>query len=513
MISFFTDPYENELLYSCIARYHYYSGNDDFKDTIEECFGKRTITPTFEFGGRIEYLTKELSEEYNSDKFIYNHTILPFYMHFISNKIKKDILRIIKFNGSDKVHNKLGFTSGSICKKEHIYYCPICAKRDIERYGESYIHREHQLQGIILCPHDGTLLKKYKIKKLDSSKIEYIKLNDDLLNLEGEEKYILDYEKHLNLSKSAHFLLINNFKNLSKESLFKKYRYLLIKRGLARETGTVKQKRLYDEFIDYYGHDFLESLESDINYENEYNWLKVITRKSNRASHPLRHLLLILFLSEDIEKFFKYKMLNYNKKIIKKEYNIKDVNDNKLYNYKRKIIEAVKDNKEINRTNLRKILKKEYTYLYRYDKEWLFNNLPTKMKNNSNLNKRIDWKERDIKYLNMAKLKYEYLISSDIPVQITKSSLTKSLGIQTNIEKRIDKLPLTKEFIQEKSETIEEFQIRRCKKTVDNLILNNATIKLWQIQRKAAIRSSQFKKIIPVLEKYIEEKYIEENIL
>lgn len=505
MISFFTDPYENELLYSCIARYHFYSGNDDFKDTLEECFGKRTITPTFEFEGRIEYLIKELSKEYSSDKFIYNHTILPFYIPFISDKIKKDIMRIIKFNGSDKVHNKLGFISGSICKKEHIYYCPICAKKDIEKYGEPYIHREHQLQGIILCPHDGTLLKEYEIKKLDSSKIEYIRLDDDLLNLENEEKYIIDYEKHLNLSKSSYFLLINNFKNLNKESLFKKYRYLLIKRGLARETGTVKQKRLYDEFIGYYGHDFLESLESDINYENEYNWLKVITRKSNRASHPLRHLLLILFLSEDIEKFFKYKMPNYNKKIIRKEYNIKDANDNKLYNYKTKIIETVKNNKEINRTNLRKMLKKEYTYLYRYEKDWLFENLPKKNKISKGLI-RVNWHERDLQYLKLVKTQYEKLIKSKNVIHINKMNLIKNLEIQTNILKRAEKLPLTIKYINEKIETGKEFRLRKCKSIIDEKKSKNKTLKIWEVQRIAAIRSNHFKEIRDELKIYLENE-------
>lgn len=509
MINFFTDPYENELLYSCIVRYHFYSGNTNFKDTIEECFGKRTIIPTFEFGGRIEYLTKELSKEYDSNKFIYNHTILPFYLPFISDKIKNDILELIRFNGSYNIHNKLGFQAGSICKKEYIYYCPICAKNDIEKFGESYIHREHQIQGIIICPHDGVLLKKYSINKLNSSRIEYIKLNNHLLDLEIKNKYINDYEKHLKLSKSAYFLLTNDLKDLNKECIFKKYRFFLIKKDLLRETGTVKQKKMYKEFIDYYGHDFLRSLGSDINYEVEYNWLKVITRKSNRASHPLRHLLLILFLTEDVDRFFKYKTTRYNKKVIKTECNIKDANNNKLKNYKIKIIEAVKNNNnKISRTKLRKILEKEYIYLYRYDKEWLFNNLPTKIEHKNNSSKRINWNKRDNEYLSLLKEKYRHLISLENPVQITKNSLTKSLGIKTNIEKRINELPLTKSFIEQKIESTEEFQIRRCKKIIDKLICNNEIIKLWQIQRKAAIRSNQFKKI-----KFKLENYIEENIL
>ena len=57
MLDFFTNPYKDELIYSTIARYHFYSGNVDFRDTIEECFGKRTMIPSFEIGGKFEYLS------------------------------------------------------------------------------------------------------------------------------------------------------------------------------------------------------------------------------------------------------------------------------------------------------------------------------------------------------------------------------------------------------------------------------------------------------------------------
>ena len=56
VIHFFTDPYKDELIYSAIARYHFYSGNTDYKDTLEECLGKRSAIPTLEIGDNLEYL-------------------------------------------------------------------------------------------------------------------------------------------------------------------------------------------------------------------------------------------------------------------------------------------------------------------------------------------------------------------------------------------------------------------------------------------------------------------------
>lgn len=64
MLFFFTDPYPDELLYSAFARYHFYSGNIDFKDTLKELFGKNTVIPSFEIGNYLYFLCNELGKEY-----------------------------------------------------------------------------------------------------------------------------------------------------------------------------------------------------------------------------------------------------------------------------------------------------------------------------------------------------------------------------------------------------------------------------------------------------------------
>ena len=45
MLAFFPEPYEDELLYGLLSRYHFYSGNIDFKDTLRELFGKGSLIP------------------------------------------------------------------------------------------------------------------------------------------------------------------------------------------------------------------------------------------------------------------------------------------------------------------------------------------------------------------------------------------------------------------------------------------------------------------------------------
>lgn len=514
MLDFFTDPYKDELIYSTIARYHYYSGNMDFRDTIEECFGKRTMIPTLEIGGNFEYLSRALGKKYASESLMTKHTILPYYSPFIDEKVREEIFKAIKYEGSSSVYTKLGIIAGGICKKAGIFYCPICAAKDIKECGEAYIHREHQLEGILLCPHHGTLLKQYSLKRTDISRLEYIRFEEQYLNLEAEETEIANYDKHLRLAKASYYLLDKDLNETCKEKVFDQYRYLLYKKGFIKGNNTVNQRKLYEAFISYYGKAFLKQLDSEIDYHNEYNWLKVLSRKSERASHPLRHLLFIDFLCEDINDFFKnigaYKINEIKKR--DKVYIIENANANKLKAYKAVILKDINNNKALTRTDIHNKCKREYIYLYRYDKEWLFNNLPIKVKASPD-DCRINWNKRDNYYLGLLKEKYRELISKDPAIRITKGSLAKPLGILANIEKKLEKLPLTKIFFAEVCESTEVFEIRRAKKVIDKLINEELeNIQMWKVQRIAGIRSEHFKNIKWELQKYLEGKQVNNKL-
>lgn len=620
MIHFFTDPYKDELIYSAIARYHYYTGNIDYKDTLEEIFGKRSVVPSLEIGSNIEVLCKNLNYKYTSDEIIDKHTIYPFYRPFLPQKRQRQLVKEMKYKDASGLYTRLGMISGSICRKVGIYYCPLCAKNEIEAFGESYIHREHQLQGMFLCHEHGVELKKYVQDRKNSSRIEFIRLDNKFLNFNSsgvdESKF---YDKLFKISKDAYFLLKYN-SSMSREKVLDKYKNLLYEKGLTTTDKKVKQKELYEEFIGFYGKEFLNLMESDIDIDNEYNWLKVITRNSRRTVHPIRHLMLINFLESDIEKFFKginkeyepfgkapWPCLNkvaehYRKNVIEdlvitedyktrvpvgtfscscgfvysrkgpdnkpedkfkigriksfgkeweeklkgylkeKKYGLREVarlmycdpktvikfdrllalnsfdsniktrekaerntEDKRLEEYKKNILKVIELNPLKPRTKLRELCKKEYAYLYKNDKEWLFDKLPIKIEAVEH-KATVDWNERDEEFQTLIANKYEELMGLEIPIRITISSIGKSLGILTALEKNIDKLPKTERYLKEITEAVEEFQIRRCKKIIDNAIKQQEQIKLWEIQRMAGIRGISFEKIKGTVEKYLIEK-------
>jgi hypothetical protein len=308
VLTFFTDPYPNELLYSAIARYHRYSGNTDMLDTLEELFGKRTVIPNLYLGGNINYLCNELKGLYNSNDLIDNHTIFRFYKSFLPSEIQIQLINEMKFGECVGIYNSIGFSPGGICRKGGIQYCPKCVEEDINIYGEPYIHREHQLEGILICPHHKTILSTFKENKKNNSRLHYICLDENKLDLKNDKNLIIedgiDFDVLVKLADMSYKLLQYDGDNIDRNDVLSIYKNLLYEKGFMTIGNKVHQNELYYEFTRFYGEKLLNLLECDIDFYDDYNWLRVITRKSTRTSHPLRHLLLINFLVGDIDMFF-----------------------------------------------------------------------------------------------------------------------------------------------------------------------------------------------------------------
>lgn len=618
MLTFFTDPYPDELLYSSCARYHYYIGNRDYKDTLEELFGRRSIVPNLYMGSYLNYLSMQLGSRYNSEDFIWKHTIFPYYTPFLPVDRKKELIEEMKLGKGEALYTKLGVVAGSICKKEGIFYCYECAVQDIQEYGEPYIHREHQLQGVMVCPHHGGFLQVYEVNQRYTSRLEFIRLDEKRLSNKVEHYPMIHLQELLyKIAILAYKLLHSDIKDIDKEKILKGYKTLLAKKGLTTVNDIVRQQDLHKEFINFYGKELLEALESNLDEADEYNWLRVATRNIKRTVHPIRHLLLINFLVHDIEDFLKELRQDYNpfgtgpwpclnkvakhykrevistvditsdyktrlpvgtfececgfiysrkgpdktaedrykigrikefghewdkrlKEILRKPCSLRETarkmfcdpktilrkdielkiyafnsinyeseqskrnieNNDKLQAYKRIVVDTVKANNNLTRTEIRALIKKEYAYLYRNDRQWLLEHLPDNIKSKGS-SIRIDWEKRDREFLELIQQKYKEILDKEEPVRITKSLIGKELGISAVLEKKFESLPYTNSFLNQITESTQDFQLRRCKAIIENQKSEGKNIRMWQIQRQAGIRTEDFNEIKAEIQGYM----------
>ena len=308
MLGFFPTLYPGELLYSAVARYQIRSGNLSPKLTIEELFNSRSITATADLPCGLDNLVKNLPphSSITVDSLIQHHTLYLFYSPFLPPKRARQIEISMRGIYGGNIHTRAGIMASAINTPQYFRFCPDCLQEDLDKYGETYWHRLHQVPGVLFCPIHKISLQNSQIPIQGFNKHEYYaaSLENCLIDSVKSDYSKAISQKIITLSQDSFYLLKNPFPSRTREWFTKRYQTLLIEKGYANITGRVKQKRLIDDFVCLYGKDFLQIINSMVSYEDESNWLSQIVRKHRKVFHPIRHLLMIRFLTESIDTFF-----------------------------------------------------------------------------------------------------------------------------------------------------------------------------------------------------------------
>ncbi|MDJ0531678.1 MAG: TnsD family transposase [Xenococcaceae cyanobacterium MO_207.B15] len=308
MLGFFPRLYPGELLYSAIARYQIRSGNLSPKLTIEELFNSRSITANADLPCGLDNLVKNLPphSSITVDSLIQHHTLYRFYSPFLPSKRARQIAISMRGIYGGDIHTRAGIMASAINTPNYFRFCPDCLQEDLNKYGETYWHRLHQVPGVLFCPIHKILLQNSEIPFQGFNKHEYhgASLDNCRVDAVKNDHNEVISEKLITLSQDSFYLLQNTFPSRSLEWFTKRYQTLLIERGYANSTGRVRQKRLIDDFVFFYGQDFLQTIDSMVTYEDTSNWLSQIVRKHRKVFHPIRHLLMIRFLINSLDTFF-----------------------------------------------------------------------------------------------------------------------------------------------------------------------------------------------------------------
>lgn len=309
LLPFFTDPYPDELIYSAISRFHFYSGNTSFVETLEELFQSRSLVPSIEFGSHFSTLVQNLGSNYSVESLLAQNTIYPYFAPFITIERQKKLFEDVSINGQG-IHGRLGISGGKISRKQGLFYCSKCANNDIHVFGEPYVHREHQLQGIDYCPHHELILKMYPVDYREFSRNGYIRFDRRQMDLsELQEIESCEFkEVQVKLAKMAYRLLQIPNNQFSIEEVFKKYRTLLRENNWLMTNTRLKREELFRAFLSKFPQGFLEKYESLVTVSGQNQWLQIMLTNYLRSSvHPFRHLLLLYFFDQDIDSLLEIK--------------------------------------------------------------------------------------------------------------------------------------------------------------------------------------------------------------
>lgn len=150
------------------------------------------------------------------------------------------------------------------------------------------------------------------------------------------------------------------------------------------------------------------------------------------------------------------------------------------------------------RNNLARSLP-DYTWLYRHDKHWLNQAIDAVNHRTSPNSPRIDWEKRDHQFAEAVRLQSKVLYAQEKPVRVSKSSLGRTIGILSTLEKHLAKLPLTAAALETCVETTEQFQCRRIHWAIRQILAQQDSVPIWQLARKAGLKSPFSKEVLVLL--------------
>ena len=109
-------------------------------------------------------------------------------------------------------------------------------------------------------------------------------------------------------------------------------------------------------------------------------------------------------------------------------------------------------------------------------------------------NNKVSWPERDKQILAQVKDVVQLLLLAQTPVRVTIGRIGKTLDLQALLEKHLDKMPLTKTYLESVTEQIEDFQKRRIRWARAKLEEQGEEVKLWKVVRLAGLRENYERK-------------------
>lgn len=302
----FPTLYPDELLYSAFARYHVRSGNTSPKITTEELFGKRTIRSVWDLPANLVTLLERMDSDWNVEKLIFNHTMYSYYAAFLQPSQAEQVKQSMKDGKGGTIHTRIGVSASNVKIKTKLWMCSTCIKEDINAYGETYWRRVHQAPGVFLCPKHETVLEETTISVKSENQHEYIiatpYIERSVYNLNGLGSE--EMQQLLRIAQVTESLLLNSHLQTNTNTIRNKYLVLLKQKEYASLNGFVKRDRLFLSFRTKFSEECLNLLQSPVTLD-ESNWLTMIFQKHRKSFHPLRHILIMLFLEIELSHLLK----------------------------------------------------------------------------------------------------------------------------------------------------------------------------------------------------------------
>ena len=307
MITFFPDPYPDELLYSVCSRYQERMMWGNQKTTLQDLFGTDTVVAVVDLPGHVDALVSRLppNHRYSSDRIIDDHTLLPYFAPFLASNQLEGIQRAMRLGSGSGIAGQAGIMASTVKTPQGLQYCPQCVESDRMAYGETYWHRVHQLPGVMVCPHHpSTPIYPGRLAIHNARHRQSFDTLEGVVRSENASRIpnpIIHPDLAVFIARQSWVLLTQSRAAVGLDVLRQRYLERLQERDLAQESGRIRARDFVQQFERSYGQDWLRAMGCGLTEDGEQAWVLRMVRRPKGSQHPLKHLLLAYFLGMAME--------------------------------------------------------------------------------------------------------------------------------------------------------------------------------------------------------------------
>ena len=487
MLGYFPIAQEDELLTSVLARFAVTMGLSDDKVALDRLFGNRGIVPSPLLQGHLDQLLKEVGHIWLKSRknIIFDHTVFPLFRPFIGPKRIRVVQRDLKHKQASAGMTRLGINASSLAWPNTYKVCPLCWGEQKQLLGYTYWQRLFQTPGVVCCPKHYCSLVDTRIPLYSEHRHHSVGVDSvDVFPHVIQSPHILDIQLAVHIRE----LLSYKGKAPSVPQWSELYRSLAFSYGYCNGRR-VDHHQINSIVVKLWGLSRLELLGLQIKPDN--SWLLAMFRKHRRPFTYLHHLVTLMtivpqpFYITDVIKCASL-FSGERSKVI---YSMQEVDLEARAKRRQVWLQLLKDypNRSVKGLRELKLGARIYSWLFRFDNNWLQRNKPS-LKVMHMQNNRVDWQERDLNLVRkLILLEKEHFLKLDDP-RHSKGWFCRQLGVTALMEKKLVLMPLCRLFFERYSETVDEYQTRRLAYVLSSLLNNSFEGKpISAIERMAGI--------------------------
>jgi hypothetical protein len=466
MVVFLPPIYQDELLYSIIARYSKVVDYSSQKHLLEDWFGRGKLCAIVDLPTRLNMVDQntKIFDYWNTKSIISKHTMAPYFTAFASQTVTEKVHQAMRETGYP--HSQLGLVATKIPLLKHLKYCPQCSFEDRQQRRETYWRRTHQAYGVLVCPIHHVWLEESNIACRPVVGKYVFFAAEDCIPTELKITPIQNNQvstKLLSLAEQSAFLL-NNPISYPAHQIRELYLTNLINLKAVTPLGKVRAGRLEEIIQSKIPTELTEILQLPFSPSGHPWWNKLIW-ESRKLTHTVFHFLIQQVLEISIESLNPAEVIH--KVSGQKSSRIIDQSGSPTFIQRRELrrndwqkLMAQYPEKSI--TQLKRVNNAVYLWLYKNDLSWLKLHQGKQAKRGGN-KLRQNWESRDLQYVDLLNSAYQRLLALQHPRRITAGRLAREIGFDALIQVDKAKLPLSLELLANLSETPEKFKNRMAK--------------------------------------------------